>query len=37
MEFGNSSFGNTLAIDGLTLQNTPLGIAVIPDMSLICE
>ena len=31
MSFSNSSFGNTLQIDGLTLQNTPLGVAVIPN------
>ena len=31
MSFSNSSFGNTLQIDGLTLQETPVGIAVIPN------
>ena len=31
MSFSNSSFGNTLQIDGLTLQETPIGIAVIPN------
>ena len=31
MSFSNSNFGESLQIDGLTLQNTPLGIAVIPN------
>lgn len=31
MSFSNSSFGNTLQIDGITLQETPVGIAVIPN------
>ena len=31
MSFSNSNFGESLQIDGLTLQQTPIGIAVIPN------
>ena len=31
MSFSNSDFGESLQIDGLTLQQTPIGIAVIPN------